>query len=177
MSGGAAWLAPSAAFLGLQAAVHALVHDCCCPLAPQSVCLVPLFPSRSALTSGMSLTLSPWKPAAAAARKRKGASDGEAAAGGTIEQIEKVGGMKTPDSGQNRDQVISVHPLLPARLPQIVHVRQPGSLEMRQRSVRQLSGDSPAAVSVAAVLPLAAAQPAPPHPRGIGAKQVYATQC
>lgn len=38
---------------------------------------------RSALTSGMSLTLSPCKPAA----KKKGVEEG-----GTIEQIEKVGG-------------------------------------------------------------------------------------
>lgn len=30
---------------------------------------------------------------------------------------------------------------LPTKLLQIVHVRQPGSLEMRQRSVRQLSGE------------------------------------
>lgn len=34
------------------------------------------------------------------------------------------------------------HPSVFAFLSQIVHVRQPGSLEMRQRSVRQLSGES-----------------------------------
>ncbi|PSC67536.1 ABC transporter (ISS) [Micractinium conductrix] len=66
----------------------------------------------SALTSGMTLTLSPSKPS-----KKKGDADG------TIEQIEKL-----------------------------VHVRLPGSLEMRPRSVRQLSGGERRRVALALAL-------------------------
>jgi hypothetical protein len=117
----------------------------------------------------MSLTLSPCKPAAAAARKRKGAVDGEATAGGTIEQIEKVAGAgwHCTAAGNAQPSALLLLPLTPPAAvtsincfatslilcchpphsPQIVHVRQPGSLEMRQRSVRQLSGAPSAAAA------------------------------
>lgn len=193
-----------------QAALHFFVsfflcaaHQPCCDLhagCPNLLCCPAIPPgARSALTSGMTLTLSPCKPAG----KRKDAPEG-----GTIEQIEKAsagaavgwaplpsavggptcdraalrmkwwsrlgsGGMHWPmpttaelrselrSAGSNEaercacdqaDDTSSLrlassptrtHPLLlPLHcLPQIVHVRQPGSLEMRPRSVRQLSGE------------------------------------
>lgn len=134
----------------------------------------PAAAACSALTSGMSLALSPCKPAPAS-KRRKGGEEGEAAVG-TIEQIEKVrqpgqGDRRTLNRGASvaanqrcqrggcaaRSPHACLHtppslPRLTPLHPQIVHVRQPGSLELRPRSVRQLSGGERRRVALALAL-------------------------
>ena len=119
----------------------------------------------------MTLTLSPSKPS-----KKKGDADG------TIEQIEKAGGVAGSGAVPATHaicvpnqwlplglgtavawvhapaQVACTHPLAASApthpLPplQLVHVRLPGSLEMRPRSVRQLSGEDSTAGVLHSVL-------------------------
>ncbi|KAL4857804.1 hypothetical protein ACK3TF_002216 [Chlorella vulgaris] len=90
----------------------------------------------SVLTSGMTLSLNPCKPTAAAKkqqqkRRKKGATSDEE--GAEVEAGEVVGGMIE-------------------QIEKVVHVRQAGGLEMRQRNVCQLSGGERRRVALALAL-------------------------